>query len=433
MTGNMPELSTPVTVYYHPGLRAERKTFMNARTVVRRQERAQKSSIKNFDRKHENIPAPSSRPQLKKIPLLDLTRKYRSIEAELRRQWGSVFSSMKLLKGSNLSAFEEEFAAYCGVKCAVGVASGTDAIYLSLQALRISTGDEVILPAHVPAPVIEPVIAVGAKPVLIDKAVGDYGPDLNGLRKAINARTKAILAVHMLGLPCDMQAILEVAQKRNIPVVEDASQAQGAVYKRRRAAGWGAITPMSLGPVKNLASYGDGGVVLTNDEQLAQYVRLLRAHGQAEKYDHKIYGWNSRLDELQAVVLRLKLPTLDRDNARRAAIAAEYSKCFTDLPVITPPQFFDRASVYHQYVVETPHRNPLKRFLESNGIGTGIYYPAPLHQHQAWKAKKLPAYSLPEAERYARENLAIPVFAELNDEEVAYIASAVREYFSSKA
>ena len=296
---------------------------MNARTVVRRQERAQKSSIKNFDRKHENIPAPSSRPQLKKIPLLDLTRKYRSIEAELRRQWGSVFSSMKLLKGSNLSAFEEEFAAYCGVKCAVGVASGTDAIYLSLQALRISTGDEVILPAHVPAPVIEPVIAVGAKPVLIDKAVGDYGPDLNGLRKAINARTKAILAVHMLGLPCDMQAILEVAQKRNIPVVEDASQAQGAVYKRRRAAGWGAITPMSLGPVKNLASYGDGGVVLTNDEQLAQYVRLLRAHGQAEKYDHKIYGWNSRLDELQAVVLRLKLPTLDRDNARRAAIAAD--------------------------------------------------------------------------------------------------------------
>jgi dTDP-4-amino-4,6-dideoxygalactose transaminase len=406
---------------------------MNARTVVRRQELAQKSSIKNFDRKHEAIPASSSRPEIKKIPLLDLTRKYRSIEVELRRQWGSVFSSMKLLKGSNLSAFEAEFAAYCGVKCAVGVASGTDAIYLSLQALRISTGDEVILPAHAPAPVIEPVIAVGAKPVLIDKAVGDYGPDLNSLRKAINPRTKAILAVHMLGLPCDMQAILQVAEKLNIPVVEDASQAQGAVYKRRRAAGWGAITPMSLGPVKNLASYGDGGVVLTNDEQLAQYVRLLRVHGQAEKYDHKIYGWNSRLDELQAVVLRLKLPTLDRDNARRAAIAAEYSKCFTDLPVITPPQFFDRTSVYHQYVLETPHRDPLQGFLESKGIGTGIYYPASLHQHQAWKAEKLPAYSLPEAERYARENLAIPVFAELNDEEVAYIASAVREYFSSKA
>src|SRR5207237_9650663 len=209
-----------------------------------------------------------------------------------------------------------------------------------------------ILPAHVPAPVIEPVIAAGAKPVLIDKAVGDYGPDLNGLRKAINPRTKAILAVHMLGLPCDMQAILEVAQKRNIPVVEDASQAKGAVYKRRRAAGWGAITPMSRGPVKSLASYGDGGVVLTNDEQLAQYVRLLRVHGQAEKYDHKIYGWNSRLDELQAVVLRLKLPTLDRDNARRAAIAAEYSKLFTDLPLITTPQFFYHIILYARYIVE---------------------------------------------------------------------------------
>jgi dTDP-4-amino-4,6-dideoxygalactose transaminase len=174
-------------------------------------------------------------------------------------------------------------------------------------------------------------------------------------------------------------------------------------------------------------------VVLTNEERLAHCVRLLRVHGQAEKYDHKIYGWNSRLDELQAVVLRIKLPTLDRDNARRAAIAAEYSKCFSGLPVTTPPQFSDRTSVYHQYVLETPQRDNLRKFLAERGIGTGIYYPVPLHQHGAWKLKKFPAYSLPEAERYSRENLALPVFAELNDEEVAYIISAVREYFSSQA
>src|ERR671923_2784764 len=307
---------------------------MNVRVAIK-QAVSRKPAVSQVDGEQKNVLALNRRPQHKKIPLLDLTRKYRSIEAELRRQWNSVFSSMRLLNGSNLLAFEKEFAAYCGVKSAVGVASGTDAIYLSLKALRISAGDEVILPAHVPAPVIEPIVAVGATPVLIDKVVGDYGPDLNGLRKAITPRTKAILAVHMLGLPCDMEAILEIAQKRNIWVVEDASQAQGAVYKRRRAAGWGVITPMSLGPVKNLASYGDGGVVLTNDEELAHYVRLLRAHGQAEKYDHQIYGWNSRLDEIQAVVLRIKLPTLDRDNARRAAIAAEYSKCFTDLPLMT--------------------------------------------------------------------------------------------------
>ena len=369
----------------------------------------------------------------RKIPLLDLTRKYRSIEAELRPHWDAVFSSMRLLNGPNLAAFESEFAAYCGVKWAVGVASGTDAIYLSLQALSIGVGDEVILPAHAPAPVIEPILAVGATPILVDKAVGDYGPELQGIGKAFTKKTKAILAVHMLGMPCEMDSLIEIARKNDIPIVEDASQAQGAVYKGRRAAGWGVITPMSLGPVKNLACYGDGGVVLTNDDGLAQYVRLLRVHGQAEKYDHQIHGWNSRLDELQATVLRVKLPTLDRDNARRSAIATEYSARFRGLPLITPPLFSNRSGVYHQYVVETPERDALKKFLESKGIGTGIYYPLPLHQHRAWQIKELPRYCLPESERYSRENLAIPVFAELEDAEVDYIASAVREYYSSKA
>jgi dTDP-4-amino-4,6-dideoxygalactose transaminase len=371
--------------------------------------------------------------ELKRIPLLDLTRKYRAIEADVKQRWDKVFLSVRLLNGSNLAAFEKEFAAYCGVKHAVGVASGTDAIYLSLRALGIAHGHEVILPAHAPAPVIEPVIALGATPVLVDKAVGDYGPDLDSLAKLINFNTKAIIAVHMLGLPCDMEAILKIAGKRNVPVVEDASQAQGAVYKGRRAAGWGVITPMSLGPVKNLASYGDGGIVLTNEERLARQIRLQRVHGQAEKYDHTMYGWNSRLDELQAVVLRVKLPTLDRDNARRAVIAAEYADCFGDLPLKVPPQFPGRTSVYHQYVIETEDRDSLRKFLDSRGIGTGLYYPLSLHHHKAWKDRNLPVYNLPEAERYSRENLAIPVFAELEDEEVAYIISAVREYFASRS
>jgi dTDP-4-amino-4,6-dideoxygalactose transaminase len=372
----------------------------------------------------------SVKPYPRKIPLLDLTRKYHAIENELHRQWGVVASSMRLFNGPNLADFEKEFAIYCGVRHAVGVASGTDAIFLSLQALSISSGDEVILPAHAPAPVIEPIICLGAIPVLVDKAIGDYGPDLRGLRIAITSRTKAIVAVHMLGLPCDMDAILEVA--KGIPVVEDASQAQGALYKCRRAAGLGVITPMSLGPVKNLAAYGDGGVVLTNNDELAQRVRLVRVHGQAEKYNHKVYGWNSRLDELQAVVLRIKLPTLDEDNARRAAIAERYSQCFQRLPLKTPPVFSDRTSVYHQYVLETPDRDELRKYLENRGIGTGMYYPLPLHEHEAWSARGMPSYSLPESERYARENLAIPVFAELEDDEIAYIISAVTEFFSGK-
>ena len=366
----------------------------------------------------------------KTVPLLDLKRKYHAVEAQLRRHWSDTFESMRLLNGANLAAFEAEFADYCGVRHAIGVASGTDAIFLSLSALDIKPGDEVILPAHAPAPVIEPIIYLGAVPVLADKAADDYGPDLTSLKSAITAKTKAIIAVHMLGLPSDMEPISQLAKQRNIPVVEDASQAQGATYRGKRAAGLGTITPMSLGPVKNLACYGDGGVVLTNDDGLARTVRLLRVHGQAEKYDHKIYGWNSRLDELQASVLRVKLPTLDRDNARRREVAAEYSRRFRKLPLKTPPTFADRESVYHQYILETPRRNDLKQFLEQRGIGTGIYYPLPLHQHEAWISRGLVRYSLPESERYDSQNIALPMFAELTDDEVDYVIDAVRAFFA---
>ncbi len=363
------------------------------------------------------------------IPLLDLTRKYRSIEAQLQGQWKNTFGSMRLLNGSNLTAFEEEFARYCNVRHAIGVASGTDAIFLSLRALGIGSGDEVILAAHVPAPVIEPVLYVGAKPVLIDKARDDYGPALDSLRAAITAKTKAVIAVHMLGLPCDMNAICRIAGEKGVAVVEDASQAQGATYHGKPAAGLGTVTPMSLGPVKNLACYGDGGVVLTNDDALAKTVRLLRVHGQAEKYNHKLHGWNSRLDELQASVLRVKLPSLDQDNARRRDIAAAYTAEFSRLPVTTPPRFEDRQSVYHQYAIETPFRDELREFLGARQIGTGIYYPLPLHRHEAWLTRGLPHLSLPESERYAGQNIALPMFAELTDDEVERVIGAVKEYF----
>jgi dTDP-4-amino-4,6-dideoxygalactose transaminase len=365
------------------------------------------------------------------IPLLDLTRKYRSIEAELRRQWRLTFESMRLLNGRNLAAFEEEFAAYCNVRHAVGVGSGTDAIFLSLRALTIGSGDEVILPAHAPAPVIEPILYLGATPVLIEKACADYGPDLTSLRAAITRNTKAVIAVHLLGLPCNMDPIGQIARESGVPVVEDSSQAQGAIYRGRRAAGLGAITPMSLGPVKNLACYGDGGVVLTNDDGLAETVRLLRAHGQSEKYNHKIYGWNSRLDELQAAVLRVKLPLLDRDNARRRDIAEAYTREFSDLPLKTPPVFADRQSVYHQYVIETPYRDKLREFLAARQIGTGIYYPVPLHRHEAWLNRGFRQHSFPEAERYSSQNIALPMFAELRDDEVYSVIGAVKEFFSA--
>ena len=365
------------------------------------------------------------------IPLLDLTRKYRSIEAELHRQWNLTFESMRLLNGRNLAAFEEEFAAYCNVRHAVGVASGTDAIFLSLRALKVGSGDEVILPAHAPAPVIEPILYLGATPVLVDKSHFDYGPDLKALRAAISANTKAVIAVHLLGLPCDMDAIGQIARDSRVPVVEDSSQAQGAIYRGKRAAGLGVITPMSLGPVKNLACYGDGGVVLTNDDELARTVRLLRVHGQSEKYNHTIYGWNSRLDEMQAAVLRIKLPSLDQDNARRREIADAYTRELSRFPLKTPPVFDDRQSVYHQYVIETPYRDELKDFLAARQIGTGIYYPVPLHRHEAWLNRGFPQLTFPEAERYANQNIALPMFAELRDDEVDWVIGNLKEFFSA--
>jgi len=191
------------------------------------------------------------------IPLLDLTRKYRSIEAQLRHHWDHTFESMRLLNGANLAFFEDEFSRYCDVRHAIGVGSGTDAIFLSLRGLGIGPGDEVILPAHAPAPVIEPIVYVAAVPVLIDKARDDYGPDLTSLQSAITSKTKAVMAVHLLGLPCDMESIGRIAAEHGIPVVEDSSQAQGAMYRGKRAAGLGIITPMSLGSVKNLACYGE--------------------------------------------------------------------------------------------------------------------------------------------------------------------------------
>jgi dTDP-4-amino-4,6-dideoxygalactose transaminase len=365
-----------------------------------------------------------------RIPLLDMTRKYRALAAELHQSWNGIFASMQLLNGRNLLAFEQEFAYYCNVRHAIGVASGTDAILLSLRALGLSQDDEVILAAHSPAPVVEPVLAVGAVPVLVDKARHDYGPDIDSLSAALTPKTRAVIAVHLLGLPCDMDGILEIVRGKNIWVVEDASQAQGAIYKRQRAAGLGILTPMSLGPVKNLACYGDGGIVLTNDSRLAESIRLLRVHGQIEKSNHIVYGWNSRLDEIQAAILRIKLPTLDLDNARRREIARRYSESFRDLPLTIPPSFPDRVSVYHQYVVETPKRDSLRMFLEKKGVGTGMYYSLCLHQHEAWQTKALRKYSLPEAERYARQNLALPVFAELTNQEVDYVITAVRDYFS---
>ncbi len=365
------------------------------------------------------------------IPLLDIARFSRNVSKEWLAMAEEIVSSGRILKGPYKKKFEEEFARYLGVEHVLGVASGTDALVLSLEALGIGPGDEVITHANAFISDVEAVLALGAKPVLVDKEELGCGPDVSLLELAINARTKAILVVHLCGFPADLDSIREVAIGYGLPIVEDVSQAQGAKYGSHRLGSFGSINAMSLGPVKNLAAVGDAGCIATDDPELYEKVRLLADHGQERKYEHRIYGWNSRLDELQAAWLLLGLKTLDERNAQRRDIYERYREAFSDLPVNCMIEFPHSTCVYHQAIIETAERDQLRTYLEERHVGTGIYYPYALHEQGAWKAAGFPEMDLPRAERYARENLALPVFPELTPEEIKHIIASVRSFFGA--
>lgn len=364
-----------------------------------------------------------------KIPQLDLTRYIRTVADEWASIVRDIALSGKVLNGPHKQGFEEEFARYLGVSRVLGVASGTDAILLSLRALGVGPGDEVLTHANAFIADIEPVIALGATPVLVDMSETDYGPDLGALECAITDRTKAILLVHLLGAPCDIDAIQAVANARNIPFVEDASQAQGALYKGKKVGTFGAINAFSLGPVKNLSTIGDAGSIATASEELFEKVKFLAVHGQVKKYTHVMYGTNSRLDEVHAAYLRIGLRTLDERNARRREIYARYQSGLAGLPISFMPDFPDRVPVFHQAIIRTQKRERLQAHLKDREIDTGIYYPDALHEQEAWKKAGFPNGSFPRAEKYARENLALPMFAELGDDEVGYVIESVISFF----
>lgn len=364
-----------------------------------------------------------------KIAQLDLARYTTSVIEEWLPLVREITLSGKILNGPYKKKFEEEFAKYIGVKYALGVASGTDALKLSFQALGIGKGDEIITHANAFTADIESILGVGATPVLIDMSEHDYGPDLESLKRAITSKTKAILVVHLCGLPADLDPILKIAKVIGVPVVEDVAQAQGALYKNKQVGGFGKINAFSLGPVKNLAGLGDAGCIVTDDAELYEKVTLLGVHGQAKKYEHVVYGWNSRLDELQAAWLLLGLKTLDARNNRRQEVYGAYKKGFEGLPLRCMPDKSDRTNIFHQAIIETGEREALQKFLQEKEIGTGIYYPYALHEQAAWKSHGFPAGSFRRAEKYARENLSLPIFAELKDEEVAYVVENVKSFF----
>jgi len=368
-----------------------------------------------------------------KIPLLDLSRQYPKLKEELHKEWSRALETMKLLKGDNLAAFEKEIAAYLGARYAYGMASGSDALLLGLVACGIGAGDEVILHANAFVAAVEAIRWADATPVLVDMQEKDFGPAPDQIEGRITKKTKALLVVHMYGHPLELGPLMEICKQKSLLLIEDCSHAHGAEYKGKRVGTFGAVGCFSCGVVKNLNAFGDAGFCITDDPVVAEKLDLLRVHGQQKKNQHNLYGFNSRLDELQAVILRIKLRTLDKDNSKREEIARRYAEAFSSMDEITPPPMDDdKKSVYHRYVVRSPRRDELMKYLQSQGIGVGIQYPTPLHKQIAWKEKGYGEYHLPIAERVAQEILSIPMYPELRQEEVEYIIAKVEEFFNKK-
>jgi dTDP-4-amino-4,6-dideoxygalactose transaminase len=362
------------------------------------------------------------------IPIIDLGLEYKEISAELDPIIKKVLSSGHYILGPELTAFEKELAAYTGVKEAIGLNSGTDAVLLALRALDIGPGDEVIVPAMTFIATAEPVMQLGAKPVFVDIEPKGYGLDATQLEAKITSKTKAIMAVHLYGQSVDLDAILAIGKKRNVPVIEDNAQALGADYKGKKLGSYGVMACISFFPTKNLGACGDGGAVLTSSPELAERVKKLRNHGAAIKYQHDEIGYNSRLDEIQAAVLRVKLKRLDHWNEKRRQWAALYTQELKGTSFICPIELPNRKHIYHLYSIRSERRDGLKTALEKQGIAAGLHYPAPLHLQKAMKEFGHKAGDFPNSEMLAHQTLSLPLYAQLTAEQVKEVAKAAKDF-----
>ena len=362
------------------------------------------------------------------IPFGDLSLQYQAIKVELDRAIQSVLDEGWFILGKNVSAFEREFADYCGAAFAVGVANGTDALQLALMACDVGPEDEVVttpLSATFSALAIS---AVGAVPRFVDIDPETYNIDPHRLEEVIGPRCKAIIPVHLYGQPADMDPILAVARQHGLVVIEDAAQAHGAEYKGRKVGTLGDVACFSFYPSKNLGAFGDGGMVVTDNEALADRVRMLRNGGQRGRYEHLLLGRNSRLDELQAAILRVKLTYLDQWNARRRHLAALYTALLGDSKVDPPLESPDVKHIYHLYVIRCPDRDALQEHLAEQGVGTAVHYTTPIHLQGAYRELHLERGSFPQAEQAAEHILSLPIYPELTDTKVRQIAGHIREW-----
>lgn len=362
------------------------------------------------------------------IDFLNLGRVNAEYDSAIREAIDRVLRSGYYILGEETVAFEREFARYCGVSHCIGVANGLDALHLILRGYGIGPGDEVIVPANTFIATWLAVSLVGARIVPVEPDPSSWNIAPERIEEAITARTRAIMPVHLYGAPADMDAIRDIAQRHRLRVIEDAAQAHGARHGGLRAGSLGDAAGFSFYPGKNLGALGDGGAITTNDDDLAERLRKLRNYGSSIKYQHDVAGVNSRLDELQSAVLRVKLQHLDADNARRAALAAAYREALADTPLelIRVPE--QAQSVWHLFAVRTPRRDALRDYLASRGVGTQVHYPVPCHRQAAFADQAWPALAV--TEQLQSEMLSLPMAPYLSADDVAYVAAQVKAFFA---
>jgi dTDP-4-amino-4,6-dideoxygalactose transaminase len=371
---------------------------------------------------------PTSTPGAVKVPLLDLTAQYRAIQSEIDETVDRVLASGRYIMGPEVQAFEQEAAAYCTAPHAIGCASGTDALILALRALGIGHGDEVVTPAYSFQASASAISLCGAQPVFCDIDPATYNMDPAKLAAAITPKTKAVIVVHLFGQCAEMPALLEIARGRALPVIEDAAQAIGAEWQGRRAGSMGVLGCFSFFPSKNLGAYGDGGMVTGTDERLADRVRLLREHGARPKYHHLEIGYNSRLDALQAAVLRVKLRHLEGWTEARRRNADTYRERLAGAAVGLPLARPEARHIYNQFVIRHARRDDLRAQLQAANVGTEVYYPRALHLQPCYAGLGLREGDFPAAEAASRETMALPIYPELTSGQIAYVTDRVREF-----
>jgi dTDP-4-amino-4,6-dideoxygalactose transaminase len=361
-----------------------------------------------------------------KVPFLDLKAQHEPLREEFDRAIRRVIDSDAFAGGPFVTKFEEEFAAFCDCEHAVGLGSGTEALWLTLLALGIGAGDEVITVPSTFMATAEAITYCGAKPVFVDVDERTYTMDPAGLRSVTSDRTKAIIPVHLFGQPADMDPILEFARERELFVIEDAAQAHGAEYKGRKAGTFGDAGCFSFYPGKNLGAFGEAGAVVTNNRELQDKIRVLRDHGQVRKYHHIMIGWNCRMDGIQAAILSVKLRHLGHGNELRRAHALNYTQALDGMEGLVTPKEADYARhVYHIYAIRMQERAEVMRFLGDRGIGCGVHYPVPVHLQEAYRGLGYKKGSFPIAERTAEEFISLPMFPELTEAQIALVVEAV--------